>query len=370
MKKFFAALIAVFVFATVTPENVFAADIPSFFAVGSGNMALTLKPRNNQKLDHKTYGYLCTPNMAQDFIRQYTARLLNGGLFEVTNQFTRKLGSKGHVFEVVQFKYNGSKKVSSFGVVDRSKCNLAIVRELTGAANTVLIYIPIGLDFEDENLPTLSEVYPAPVQNTPTQNTSAQTEPVNKTVGADVPDFAEIGAYYKKNQLNGDGSTLYFYGAKNLNADLSNDYVGKYIRLLTSRYKFVQTAHEQKKWNSPRLQKNRPTDTWKFRYTGSKNVWALSSGSHLEIKRIRELDKGVVSFEVKVAHGLTMAGNHGVSKPSSGGGDTFCSYCNGDGKCRSCGGTGYFDMTTDFKTPCASCKTSGQCVYCNGTGRA
>ena len=364
MKKFLSALIAVLVSVVVLPQIVFAADVPSFFALGSGNIALTLKPKNNTKLDHKTYGYLCNPNMTQNFIQQYTTRLLNSGLFEITNQFTRKLGSKGHVFEVIQFKYIGSKKVSSFGVVDRSKCNLAIVRVLTVNENTVLVYIPIGLDFEDENLPTLSEMHVSPEHRFP-----AGVLPANKIIGADVPDFAQVGAYYKKSQLNGDKSTLYFYGAKNLNADLSNDYVGKYIRLLKGKYHFVQVAHEQKKWGSPRLQKNRPTDIWKFRYTGSKNVWALSNGSHLEIKRIRELDKGVVSFEVKVAHGLIMAGNHGAPKQSSGGGDTFCSYCSGSGKCTSCGGTGYYEYTIDYQKPCEVCLTSGKCVYCNGTGK-
>ena len=363
MKKFCSALMIFFALAFLLPQSVFAADVPSFLALDSKNITFALKTSANsaKAIGNKVFGYKCSPNTAEYFAKSYALQLLNNGLFRLSAQFTIK--NNDSIFEVIQLKYMGSKKPSTFTGLGSKKCHLEIARDLK-LDTVVLISIANGLTYADEvlNAPVVPNIPTKPARTTPVST--------NKNVGADVPDFAQVGAYYKKNQLNGDGSTLYFYGAKNLSSDLSNDYVGKYIRLLTNKYHFRQAGYEKKKWGSPRLQKNRPTKFWRFRYTSSKNVWALSNGCHVEIKRIRELDKGIVSFEVKVARGLTMAGNHGSPKASSGGGDTFCSYCSGSGKCTSCGGSGHYNYTIDYQKPCQVCNMSGKCVYCNGTGRA
>ncbi len=186
---------------------------------------------------------------------------------------------------------------------------------------------------------------------------------------ADVPDFVEIGGgnvYFNKTDRSSDSGTVYVFNARSLNADLNNDYVARYINLLTSRYNFVQVGYEKKKWSSKRLQQNRPTETWYFRYTGSKNVGTLSGSCNLRIKRTRELDKGVVSFGITVAPGLTFAGNYGTPRPSGGNGEKECIDCRGTGKCSTCGGRGYYDVGYDH--PCGACRTSGKCIFCNGRG--
>ena len=191
------------------------------------------------------------------------------------------------------------------------------------------------------------------------------------TSNADVPDFVEIGGgsvFYNKNQVEGDAGTRYFYRASSLNADMSNDYIAKYIRLLTGNYNFVQTSYEKKKFNSKRLQATRHSETWKFRYTGSKNVWSLVDGNHIELRRIRNTEDKTATFEVKVAKGLTFAGNYTSARSSNNGEKQTCGACGGSGRCSICGGSGYYRVGSDYNQPCGACFTSGKCSDCNGTG--
>ena len=188
---------------------------------------------------------------------------------------------------------------------------------------------------------------------------------------ADVPDFVEIGGgnvRFNRLDRSSDGGNVYVFNASSLNADLSNDYVGRYIRLLTSRYNFVQVGYEKKKWNSKRLNQNRPTETWYFRYNGSKSLTTLSGNCHLRIKRTRELDKGVASFDVVISPQLSIAGNYGSPRPSGGNGQRECIDCGGTGRCSTCGGRGYYGVGNDYNQPCGSCLTSGKCSICDGKG--
>lgn len=190
------------------------------------------------------------------------------------------------------------------------------------------------------------------------------------TSNADVPDFVEIGGgnvFYKNNQIESDSGIRYFYSARNLNVDISNDYVARYIRLLTGNYNFVQTGYDKKKFNSKRLQATRHSETWKFRYTGSKKVWSLGDGNHIELRRIRNTEDKTASFEVKVAKGLSFAGNYASPRASSNGGKQTCSACGGSGSCSICGGNGYYSVG-GYSQPCGACLTSGKCSDCNGTG--
>ena len=358
MKKFLLPLMFALAILFPLTAQVEAADVPDFRSVKPSSIILDWDDDGNYRTEAREFGYKCKVRGATgNFIKSYAETLMRSGYFRFDTGY-RVTNPQGVTFDRYCFFYTGSKKITDPVFVNGKNYAVSIDHDITG--DYVFICVAGGLSYGKEDN-----------SSTPVRNSPVQTTPVaaNQAVTADVPDFAESGAYYKKNQLNGDGSTLYIYGASSLGADLNNDYVGKYIRLLTSKYKFVQAGYEKKKWGSKRLQQNRPTEFWRFRYTGSKNVWDLSSGCHLEIKRIRELDKGIVSFEIKVAHGLTMAGNHGSPKPSSSGGDTFCSYCSGSGKCTSCGGTGYYEYTIDYQKPCEVCNTTGKCVYCNGTGK-
>jgi len=46
-----------------------------------------------------------------------------------------------------------------------------------------------------------------------------------------------------------------------------------------------------------------------------------------------------------------------------------CSECNGTGRCRACGGTGYLGGPTFPSGPsCAKCNGTGACYWCRGLG--
>ena len=219
-----------------------------------------------------------------------------------------------------------------------------------------------------------------PASKTPAQPTPAETTPIevtpvstNQTGGADVPDFAEIGGgnvRYNNTDKADDGGIVYVFNAStsNLASDLENDYVEKYISLLTSKYNFVQVDYEEKKYMSKNLNKNRPTEIWYFRYTGSKNFKTLSHDCHLRITETRELDKKVVSFKIAIAPGLVFAGNYDPPKPPRPEGSKECIDCRGTGKCSTCGGNGYYSVGSDYNQPCGSCLTSGKCSICGGKG--
>ena len=196
--------------------------------------------------------------------------------------------------------------------------------------------------------------------------------PTTLVEAADVPDFVEISdgnLSYRKNQLASDGGTWYFYEAKNLNYDLAADYVGRYIRLLTSKYNFVQKGYWKRKFDSKRLRETRDSETWTFIYNGSKKVKSLSKGCHIELRRIRERDKKRARFEVKVAQGLVFAGNYAAPRTPKKGEKSSCESCNGSGRCINCEGRGYYYMSSfDDHHPCGVCRGTGKCIYCDGKG--
>ena len=144
MKKFLSALIVVLTFALINMQSVFAADVPSFSVIDSKNIKLAFAEHD---INYKAYSYNCN-NMSEDFIKRFTAQLVNGGSFKVTAQFVRKVNRK--TFDVVQFKYIGAKKISSFrGIGADNKCDVQICRILPSDKDIVLLYISHGLTYAE-----------------------------------------------------------------------------------------------------------------------------------------------------------------------------------------------------------------------------
>lgn len=362
MKKFCSALMIFFAFTIVLPQRVFAADVPNFSELDSENIKLAHTDFESSS-DFKLYGYICTPNTAENFMKRYSTRLLSSGSFKLTNQFERKLYGEGP-FEVYLFKYIGSKKISSFYGMDITKCNVEMFRVLVpDAENLVIIQISPELNYVEKNLPLATTKQPKPVENNSQKITPVST---NQTGNSDVPDIEQLAdeIVYHHNQRNGDRSITYIFKAGSLSESRADEFVDKYISLLTSS-NFVQTGYDKKQFIRKRVQATRQSETWTFDYKGSKSIWALSDGNALTLKRIFNPQTGDTSFEVRIANGLTFAGKYDPPKPIPEG-KTPCSDCY-DGKCDICKGTGYYDDGSGVEKPCAACD-NGNCRRCKGTG--
>lgn len=367
MKRFYVALIALFALVLMFPKISFAADLPSFRSLDPENIKL-VRAIPSQIYDYTCYNYKLTPNTANNFIEKFNAQLINSSLFRVSlaGQFQhdyREYGGKIETHNEFYFKYTGSKKISSeIWGEDHKKHDVKICHNLN--SDFVLILVSNGLSFEDEDTLIVQEVQPqpAPVETTPIQTTPVS---VNQNDGADVPDFGQVGATYDHNQHNGDGSITYIFKASGLSESRADEYVNQYISMLTGS-NFVQTGYDKQKF-SERVSKIRQSETWTFDYNGSKSISGLSDGKALHLKRVRNLQTGDTSFEIKVAKDLVFAGNYEKPAPPPPG-KTTCSACGGDGRCRSCGGSGYIRIRSDYDQPCGVCRTSGRCSDCDGRG--
>ena len=191
----------------------------------------------------------------------------------------------------------------------------------------------------------------------------------NQTGGADVPDLEQLAdeIVYHHNQRNGDKSITYIFKASGLSESRADEYVDKYISLLTGN-NFVQTGYDKKQFSRKRVQATRQSETWTFDYTGSKSISCLSDGNALHVKRIRNPQTGDTTFEIRVAKDLIFAGNYDAPNPPPPG-TTRCYDCNGDGKCPVCHGDEYINMGYDNNQPCGACiGNPGKCSRCDGKG--
>lgn len=292
VQKFLSALIVVLTVALINVQSVSAADVPSFSAIDSKNIKLAFAEHD---LNYKAYSYDCN-NMSEDFIKNFTAQLVNGGSFKVTAQFVRKVNRK--TFDVVQLKYIGAKKISSFrGIGTADKCDVQICRILPSDKDIVLLYISHGLTYAEGD----------PERKQPAQNPTVAND-------GTVPDIGQFNKVvrFSSSRQNADKSVKYVFHAQNLSEAVSDALTAKYIRLLTGSYNFVQTGYEEKFSENKHTQAVSKNETWTFRYTGSKSVSPLSGGNHVHMRRISTPQYGDTTFEITVAHGLTFAGKFGA----------------------------------------------------------
>lgn len=292
VKKFLSALIVVLTVALINVQSVSAADVPSFSAIDSKHIKLAFAEHD---LNYKAYSYDCG-GMSEDFIKSFTAQLVNGGSFKVTAQFVRKVNGK--TFDVIQLKYIGTKKISSFrGIGSADKYDVQLCRVLPSDKDIVLLYISHGLTYAEGD----------PERKQPAQN---------PTVASDgtVPDIGQFNKVvrFSSSRQNADKSIKHIFHAQNLSEAVSDALTAKYIRLLTDSYNFVQTGYEENFSKNKHTQAVSQNETWTFRYTGSKSVNPLSDGNHLHVRRISTPQYGDTTFEITVAHGLTFAGNYGA----------------------------------------------------------
>ena len=290
MKKFLSALIVVLTFALINVQVVSAADVPSFSAIDSKHIKFAFAEHD---INYKSYSYDCG-GMSVDFIKNFTAQLVNDGSFKITAQFVRKV--HGKIFDVVQLKYIGAKKISSFrGIGTADKCDVQICRVLPSDKDIVLLYISHGLTYDEGD----------PEHKPPAQNPSVAND-------GTVPDLEQFrGVKYSSHKQNADRSVTYFFHAHNLSETVSDALTAKYIQLLTDSYNFVQTGYEEKFFESKHVKAVYKRDTWTFSRNGLK-IAPLSDGNHIHMRRILNLQDGDTTFEIRLAHGLTFAGNYGA----------------------------------------------------------
>ena len=92
-------------------------------------------------------------------------------------------------------------------------------------------------------------------------NTVPKATPSNSG-GSDVPDFATVSGIRGKYESKS-GSTLFSYECS-LGSDNGNNFAGKYINLLTTKYNFRLINHSNKTTMKGTCQ----VDEWEFAYTG------------------------------------------------------------------------------------------------------
>ncbi len=360
MKKFLSALIVVLTFVLMSVQVASAADVPDFRSVKPSaiKLAWDTDPDEDYKIEPREWAYECNNiGATENFVKHYVNALVQTGYFKLIGHY-RHTESNG-TFERYYLDYTGSKRIQKMSHVG-SPCDIDV--QYTVGDKLVFISVAAGLTYGKE------DTSPTPVRNNSVQTKPAQNPPAVKNTGADVPDLEQFGGIvYSSHKQNGDKSVTYFFHAHNLSETASDALTAKYIQLLTSSYNFVQTGYEDKKFEHKRVQAVRKSEKWTFRYTGSKRVWDLSDGNHIHMRRIRNRQTGETTFEIRVAYGLTFAGNYGAAT-QVGNGQTTCSACSGSGKCSICSGRGYYGVGNDYNQPCGACLTSGKCSDCDGKG--
>lgn len=196
------------------------------------------------------------------------------------------------------------------------------------------------------------------------QNSAPATTNTNTSGGSDAPDFGNIIGLGGKSEFKS-GYVLFSYEC-NISADNANNYAAQYIKLLTSKYNFRQVDYSNRMTMSNTCQ----VDEWTFSYTGNK-------AGHLKLKRRRFSPKARIfankaMFDIEVSQNLTY-GNQTVKPAPRSGGGNICVACNGTGKCRDCGGSGFKNNWNGVLQQyeygqCGSCLSSGNCNQCGGRG--
>lgn len=81
---------------------------------------------------------------------------------------------------------------------------------------------------------------------------------------------------------------------------------------------------------------------------------------------------GVGNMPMGSSSGSYGGGSYGGGSSSSSSSSSVCRSCEfpGNGKCKSCGGSGRIDKGFGLgQTTCPNCKGTGKCQWCNGKGR-
>ena len=241
---------------------------------------------------------------------------------------------------------------------------------------------------------------------------------VTAEAGIDVPDFADFGqdlGFGGDTESNG-----YTYYSYYCDVTSNKDAAEKYVAELTDSYDFVETAHEYNdggRVGNRRLRRGARangitiTESWFFRYTGSKYAQSFETGRrnnehtcHLAVLMTRDTGTDSTSFRILVADGLVYgagensqvitasapvrSSSSSSSRPSAPRKPSKieCIVCYGTGKvkCSACDGTGhrveYIHVPRFVKSrakterkvfhKCSKCKGTSEmdCVYCRGSG--
>lgn len=350
MKKFLLLFMLAFAILISTAA---AADIPDIRLLNPNQIKFERIVEFDTG-EGRAYDFECLDKKGNEYVIQYVDFLTNKLGYTVV----KHKDHKGFLrFDEWHLMYSGTENISPV-VLKKSQYHVAVSCD----KDWIMVMVANGINMVGIQSEFESKTQPAPVENNPPQITPLST---NQTSGADVPDFGQIGATYDHNQHNDDGSVTYIFKASGLSESRADEYVNKYISLLTSN-NFMQTGYDKQKF-SERVSKVRQSETWTFDYRGSKSISGLSDGKALHVKRVRNPQTGDTSFEIRVAKDLVFAGNYEAPDPPPPG-KTTCSACGGDGKCRSCGGSGYIRIRSDYDQPCGVCRTSGRCSDCDGRG--
>ena len=110
MKKFLLPLFLAF--ALIIPTAIVeAADVPSFYQIGSRYLTFTGKEVGRKQL-LRVYGYDCSVDLRENFAEQFMNSLYNFKL--VGHYFNDYRKTSAETFEYWVFIYTGSKSISTF----------------------------------------------------------------------------------------------------------------------------------------------------------------------------------------------------------------------------------------------------------------
>ena len=136
--------------------------------------------------------------------------------------------------------------------------------------------------------------------------------PMAISEAADVPDFRTVAGNHVTDDervASKKGYNLYSYEC---DPDLKENFAERYVNLLLKNYPFHLVDHHTNEYPLSQYY----IETWIFRYDGSKKISAFKMSNkgkdyycHLELNKYRHIDEETKSFAIRIANGLTYAGN-------------------------------------------------------------
>ena len=155
MKKFLMSLLVAvaILLPTIAVE---AADVPSFYQIGSQDLTLTEK--NVSEQGFRYYVYDCDVNLDEDFAETFVRNLISDYNFRQTAHFVNDYTEDQEtLFETWCLVYTGSKKFSKFTTTNyenmqKYKANLSVCRHKNWQTGITRfwIYVSNGLTYGDD----------------------------------------------------------------------------------------------------------------------------------------------------------------------------------------------------------------------------
>lgn len=111
MKKILMLALAVVLVLPIATAQ--AADVPNFLQV-TGNYVTQIDGQNLSKQGYRTYSYICSVDLRDNFAKQYVSLLLNNYDFKlIDHEFDDFIKTSAKTFEWWYFTYTGSKNVTA-----------------------------------------------------------------------------------------------------------------------------------------------------------------------------------------------------------------------------------------------------------------